>query len=492
MNRPLEIGGHVFIGGEWVRASGEPAPLINPASEEVIGLAPVCGAAEVDAAVAAARQAFDRGPWPRMSPPERAAQLYDLHARLMDRRGEIERLLVQEAGVVQHNLAHQFDLPMTLAVDTLEEGGREPHQALPIGTTANRNGGRTFVGGIVRREPAGVVAGITAYNFPFHLNVMKAFPALVMGNTVVLKPSIYTPQAALVIAEAAAEVGLPPGVLNVVTGGRDVGRMLTVDPRVDLVSFTGSDETGSAIMAQAAPTLKRLHMELGGKSALIIRADADLEGALIAGVASLNHSGQGCAATTRHLVHNRIRKQYVEMLAAALRAMKIGDPADPTVTIGPLIRETARARVEGHVADALAAGARLVAGGRRPPGLRKGFFYEPTLFEQVDNASRLAQEEVFGPVLAVMGFDTDEQAVELANQSVYGLSGAIWSRDLAAAYDMACAIRTGGVSINGGGTPAGAPIGPFGGYKRSGIGREWGLEGLNAFSELKSISLAQT
>jgi acyl-CoA reductase-like NAD-dependent aldehyde dehydrogenase len=491
MNRPVLMEGRVFVGGEWVRASGEPEPVINPATEDVIALAPVCGRADVDAAVEAARLAFDKGPWPRLTPPERAARLYELHAGLMDRRDEIERLLIEEAGSVRHNLAAQFDLPLTLAVDTLEEGSRDLHQALPIGTAPGRNGRRTFVGGIVRREPAGVVAGITAYNFPFHLNVTKVFPALVMGNTMVLKPSIYTPFAALIIAEAAAEAGLPPGVLNVVTGGRDVGQMLTVDPRVDLISFTGSDATGSAIMAQAAPTLKRLHMELGGKSALIVRGDADLESAVIAGISSLNHAGQGCAATTRHLVHNSIRKRYVEMLAGACRAMKVGDPADPAVTLGPLIRETARTRVEGHVEDALRAGSRLVAGGRRPPGLRRGFFYEPTVFDDVDNASRLAQEEVFGPVLAVIGFDTDEEAVELANQSVYGLSGSIWSRDLAAAYDMASAIRTGGVSINGGGTPAGAPIGPFGGYKRSGIGREWGLEGLNAFSELKSISFAQ-
>jgi acyl-CoA reductase-like NAD-dependent aldehyde dehydrogenase len=491
MNLPLKRLNCVFVGGEWVKASGAPEPVINPATEEVIALTATSGPAEVEAAVAAAREAFDRGPWPKMSPEERAAKLYELHAALMNRRAEIQRLLVEEAGVTASMLLAQFDMPMTLAMETLDEGGRNRDQPYGAGTVESRDGGRSFVGAMVRREPIGVVAAITAYNFPFFLNVQKLFPALVTGNVVVLKPSIYTPLAALAVAEAAAEVGLARGVLSVITGGRAIGEMLTVDPRVDLISFTGSDATGSAIMAQGAATLKRLHMELGGKSAMIVRPDADLDRALAAGLGALGHSGQGCAAPTRHLVHNSVRRAYVERLAEAFRSMKVGDPADPSVTQGPLIREVVRGRTEAHVADALAAGATLVAGGRRPPELRKGFFYEPTLFDDVDNGSRLAQEEVFGPVLAVIGFDTDEQAVEIANDSKYGLSGAIWSRDLAAAFDMACAIRTGGVSINGGGAPIGTPVIPFGGCKRSGFGREWGIEGLNAFTEQKSISFSQ-
>jgi acyl-CoA reductase-like NAD-dependent aldehyde dehydrogenase len=241
-------------------------------------------------------------------------------------------------------------------------------------------------------------------------------------------------------------------------------------------------------MAQAAPTLKRLHLELGGKSAHIVRQDADLEGAVVAGMAYLIHSGQGCANLTRHLVHNSVRQQYVEMLGAAHRALKIGNPADPSVNFGPLIREAQRARVEYYVAQGLESGARLVTGGRRPQGFTRGFFYEPTLFDDVDNRSRLAQEEVFGPIVAVIGFDTDAQAVELANDSRFGLAGSIWSRNLGVAFEMACAIRTGGITINGGGAAPGSAVAPFGGYKRSGIGREWGEEGLNAFTELKSLS----
>jgi aldehyde dehydrogenase (NAD+) len=492
MNLPLKISNSVYVAGEWVKASGEPEPVINPATEAVIGFAPVGGQAEVAAAIAAAREAFDRGPWPRMSPAERGAKLQQLHDALMARRADIVRLLVEEAGSVASIMPIQFDFPMSLAKDAIDRGARYRDTPLPPGAVPNGAGGSSLVGGVIRREPAGVVAAITPYNFPFFLNVVKLFPALVTGNTVILKPSPFTPFAALIVAEVAHEVGFPPGVINVLTGGAPVGEMMTTDPRVDLITFTGSDTVGAAIAAQAAPSLKRLHLELGGKSALIVRQDANLGAAVGAGMFHLTHCGQGCALTTRHLVHNRIRKAYVEALTAAHRMMKIGDPTDPKVNLGPLIREAQRAKVEYYVEEGRKSGASLVVGGRRPPELTKGYFYEPTLFDDVDNSSRLAQEEVFGPVAAVIGFDTDEEAVALANDSKFGLSGAIWSGDLGAAFDMASAIRTGSISINGGGGIPGSPIvPPFGGYKRSGIGREWGDAGLDAFTELKSLSFRQ-
>ncbi len=491
MTLPLKISNSVYVGGEWIKASGEPEAVINPATEEVIGFAPVGGRAEVEAAIAAAREAFDRGPWPRMAPAERAAKLRELHAGLLARRADIARLITEEAGSVAAIGPLQFDFPMSLAMNALDEGGRFRDKTMPVGAVPNMSGGRSFVGGIVRREPVGVVSAITPYNFPFFLNVVKLFPALVTGNTVILKPSPYTPFAALIIAEVAAELGFPKGVINVVTGGKEVGELMTTDPRVDLISFTGSDAVGSAIMAQGAPSLKRLHFELGGKSAHIVRGDANVQAAVAAGMSYLTHSGQGCALTTRHLVHNSVRKQYVEMLAGAHQMVKIGNPSDPSVTFGPLIREAQRARTEHYVAEGLKSGATLVTGGRRPASLDKGYFYEPTLFDNVDNRSTIAQEEVFGPVAVVIGFDTDEQAIDLANDSPFGLSGSIWSADLAAAFDIAAAVRTGGISINGGGAAPGAPLAPFGGFKRSGIGREWGEEGLNAFTELKSISFRQ-
>ena len=491
MNLPLKNVDRLWIAGEWVKATGAPEPVINPANEAVIGQSPVGGKAEVEAAIAAAREAFDKGPWPRMSAAERGVKLNEFHARLAAREQEIKLLLTLEAGSVASIMPIQYDFPMFLAKNAIDEGVRPADEALPSGTAPNYVGGKNFVGGMVRREAVGVVAAITPYNFPYFLNVVKLFPALITGNTVVLKPSPFTPYSALIVAEVAAEVGLPKGVFNLVTGGKEVGEALTTDPRVDLISFTGSDAVGSAIMAQAAPTLKRLHFELGGKSAMIVRADANLQAAVMGGMFSLSHSGQGCALQTRHLVHNSLRKQYVEALAAAEQSLKIGDPSDPTVNFGPLIREAQRAKTEHYVEAGLKGGATLVTGGKRPSGFDKGYFYEPTLFDNVDNKSTLAQEEVFGPIGAVIGFDTDEEAVEIANDSAFGLSGGIWSTDLGAAFDMAAAIRTGGVAINGGGSVAGAPVAPFGGYKRSGFGREWGREGLNAFTELKSISFRQ-
>jgi acyl-CoA reductase-like NAD-dependent aldehyde dehydrogenase len=488
VNYILKHSDSVFIGGEWTPASGEPEPVINPATEEVLGLAPVGGRAEVDAAIAAAREAFDRGPWPRMAPDERTAVLARLYDGLVARKAEIQKIITEEAGSVASIMPIQWDFGMSLARYAVDHAARPRDIPLLPGAMPNAAGGKDLVGGVIRREPVGVVSAITPYNFPYFLNVVKLFPALATGNTLVLKPSPFTPFSALIIGEVAKDVGLPKGVLSIVTGGAEVGEMMTTDPRVDLVTFTGSDRVGAAIMAQAAPTLKRLHFELGGKSAHIVRGDANLEAAVAAGMSYLIHSGQGCANLTRHLVHNSIRKAYVERLAEAHRALTVGDPSDPAVTFGPLIRESQRARVEHYVEQGHKSGARLVTGGRRPPQFGRGFFYEPTFFDDVDNRSPLAQEEVFGPVGAVIGFDTDEEAVAMANDSPFGLSGAIWSADLGAAFEMACAIRTGGISINGGGAAPGSAVAPFGGFKRSGIGREWGEEGLNAFTELKSLS----
>ncbi|MET0248213.1 MAG: aldehyde dehydrogenase family protein [Sphingobium sp.] len=491
MYLPQKLENHIYIGGEWVKATGEPEAVINPATEEVLAYAPVGSRAEVEQAIAAAREAFDRGPWPRMAPAERAAKLRELHAAIAARRDDIIRLIVEEAGAVSSIHPIQFDVPMFLSGDMIEQGAKSLDKALPSGTVANHDGSRSFVGGMIRREPIGVVSAITPYNFPFFLNIVKLFPALVAGNTVVLKPSPFTPFSALIVAEIAAGLDFPPGVINVITGGKDVGEQMTTDPRVDVISFTGSDAVGSAIMAQGAPSLKRLHLELGGKSALIIRSDANLAAAVQAGVGSLSHSGQGCALCTRHIVHNSVRKQYVEQLAEAFRSLKIGSPSDPSSTFGPLIREAQRAKTEYYTEEGLKGNARLVTGGRRPAGFDKGFYFEPTVFDDVDNKSRLAQEEVFGPIVAVTGFDSDEQAIDMANDSSFGLGGAVFSSDLGAAFDIAAGVRTGVVSINGGGSIPGAPISPFGGFKRSGIGREWGEEGVNAFTELKSISYRQ-
>jgi aldehyde dehydrogenase (NAD+) len=480
----------IYIGGEW-HAAHRREPVINPADERVLIEAPVGGAAEARAAVAAAREAFDRGDWPRMPAAHRQAVMSRFLDAVDARRDDIVRLIVAEAGATQMLASRlHYGVPMKHARRAVELAGRASVVSLPVEVTPNPQGGLTLGAGVVSREPVGVVAAISPYNFPFFLNIGKVVPALVMGCAVVLKPSPYTPMEALILGEIADSVGLPRGLLSVVTGDVEVGEVLTSDPRVDLVHFTGSDKVGAMIQAQAAPTLKRVVMELGGKSALIVRADANIEQAAMAGLASFTiHCGQGCALTTRHIVHNSVRRRFVETMRGMLAHVKIGDPADPTVTYGPLIREAARARTEDYVALALEEGARLAAGGKRPAGLTRGFYFEPTLFDDVSNSSRLAQEEVFGPIGAVMGFDDDEEAVALANDSPYGLSGAVYSADAGKAYDIALRLRTGGVAINGG---AGTMLSdaPFGGIKRSGYGREYGEDGLNEFTYQKVISFS--
>jgi aldehyde dehydrogenase (NAD+) len=478
----------LYIGGTW-----EPVPesddVVNPATERAFATAPVGTPDAAKAAVAAARTAFDHGPWPRLPAAERHAVLSRFLDAIDRRREEICRLIVAEAGAtLAFARSRQFAVPMTLARFMVDAARRDPVTALPPELTPSPDGGSILGAGVVVREPVGVVAAITPYNVPFFLNVAKSVPAMAAGCTVVLKPSPFTPLQALVLGEIADEARLPGGVLNIVTGGPDVGAVLTSDRDVDLVTFTGSDRVAEAILAQAAPTLKRVLLELGGKSAMIVRADADLDRAAAEGLRGFTaHCGQGCQLPTRHLVHNAVRSSYVEKVAAMAAVLRIGDPADPDVDIGPLIRSTQRDRTEEFVASAIDEGADLVTGGRRPPDRPVGYFYEPTLFDGVDNTSRLAQEEVFGPVGAVIGFDTDEEAVAIANDSSYGLSGGVHSADVGRAYEIALQLRTGGVSVNGG---AGTILrtAPFGGIRRSGFGREFGVDGLNEFTYTKSVT----
>jgi acyl-CoA reductase-like NAD-dependent aldehyde dehydrogenase len=464
----------IYVGGEWQPTTAREA-VINPADETLLIEAPVGSAAQVEAAIGAARTAFDEGDWPRLPVAARQAAMTRFLDAIEARKAEIIDLIVAEAGATR-GLADflQYGIPMKHARRTIEVASRPALTPLPIELTPNAQGMTTLGTGVVSREPMGVVGAISPYNFPFFLNIGKVVPALVVGCTVVLKPSPYTPIEALILGECADEAGLPKGIFSVVTGDIAAGQLLTTDARVDLVHFTGSDKVGSAIQAQAAPTLKRIVMELGGKSALIVRPDANLQEAAMAGVGGfITHCGQGCALTTRLLVHNSVRAEFVAMLGATLGHVKIGNPADPSVTYGPLIREVARKRTEDYVAIAQDQGATLVTGGKRPAGLDKGFYYEPTLFDNVRNDSRIAQEEVFGPIGAVIGYDTDEEAIALANASDFGLSGAIYSADAGRAFEMALAIRSGGVAINGGAGTMQSDA-PFGGIKRSGYGREYG------------------
>jgi aldehyde dehydrogenase (NAD+) len=478
----------MFIGGEFTAGTGTAEDVINPATEEVIAQAPVGSVADAEAAVAAAHDAFVSGPWPRLSRHDRIATMRKFYDALERRKDQIIPLLIAEAGAtVALAQGAQWAIGMkhfryyldTAAQDFTKLSAPEVTQSGPVkwlGTS------------VVRYDPVGVVSVITPYNYPFMLNLVKSVPALLMGNTVVLKPSPYTPFSALLFGEIAREAGLPAGAFNVITGDKDVGEFLTSDKRIRLVTFTGSTGVGAAIMGQAAPTLKKLLLELGGKSAMIVRPDANLAGAVNAGLRGFtSHSGQGCALNTRHVVHNSLLADYVAQLKEAAGKVVLGNPADPATMMGPLIRGVARDRAEHYTQIGLDSGARLVTGGKRPAHLQKGFFFEPTLFADLDNSSRLAQEEIFGPIAVVMGYDTDEEAIAIANDSDFGLACYILSADAGRAYEMAQQINTGRCAINGG---AGTQLSdePFGGNKMSGFGRENGIEGLLEFTNANAIS----
>ena len=480
----------LYINGVWVIPEGGVEPVLNPATEAVIGQAPVAGVAQVDAAIAAARIAFDDGPWPTMAMDQRCAFIDAMVAALDARRADIAALIVAEVGCAQAiTRVMQVANPINHLAATVKYARRDEPERLPIDITPNMffpDGPLSIGGTTVVREPFGVVSAITGYNFPFLLNLAKIGPALLAGCTMVLKPSPFTPFSALMFGEIAEEIGLPPGVLNIVTGGIEQGQLLCTDERVDMITFTGSEGVGATIMAQAAPTLKKVHLELGGKSALIVRADADVQraAAMAIGILSVN-AGQGCALTTRFLVHNSLRPAFAAAVTAIAAQIKLGDPADPSVTMGPLISDAQRAKVEHYIGLGKGSGAKLLFGGGRPAGLDKGYFVELTMFDDVTNDMAIAQDEIFGPVGCIIGFDSDDEAVRIANDSRYGLAGMIETADAAAGYAMALRIRTGSVGLNGGtGTMSFAPIG---GYKRSGIGREYGPNWLREYQQEKSI-----
>lgn len=477
----LDAQGH-YIGGQWIEPDSGHYNVINPATEAVIGTAPDASVAQVEQAIAAARTAFDTGPWPAAEPAERARCLQQLSDALLARGEEIYALAQAEWGCTANERLIHVDGPVFMvghAAELAVEPSEAPLEAWgAAGTT------------LLRYEPLGVVAALTPWNFPHTLNVMKLGAALAAGNTLVLKPSPLTPLAGLALARIIHEdTDIPPGVVNVVTPTSvEASRSLTLDPRVDMVSFTGSSVVGRDVMAGAATTMKRILLECGGKSATILLADVDVgdeltERLLFEGCTM--HAGQACILNSRLLLPDAIYDDVVDRLAALARAVVIGDPADPAVTMGPLISREHLDRVEGFVKRAEADGATVVAGGARPKDLASGFYFEPTILTDVSADSHIAQEEVFGPVLTVLRYRDDDDAVAIANNSAYGLGGAVWGSDIDRAVGIARRIRTGQVSINGT-IPGDAP---FGGFKQSGIGREGGVMGLRAYMEPKAIGI---
>ncbi|MEU5841140.1 aldehyde dehydrogenase family protein [Rhodococcus sp. NPDC047139] len=476
----------LFIDGTWVDSDGGAIhDVVNPANGELVGRAPQATVSDVRRAITAARRAFDEGPWPLMSPRERAQVMVRMADALDKRRAELVDLSIAEAGSTRALAEYlQVGIPLQHFRDTAERLLPAFEFERPVFPTIGQGIGQ----GVVLREPVGVAALISAYNFPLFLNIMKVAPALAAGCTAILKPAPTTPLEALILGTIAEEAGLPPGVLNIVTGDADAGRELTTSPEVDLVSFTGSDTVGRAVYEQAAPTLKKVVLELGGKSANIFCEDVDLAKAAESVIGNMvTHAGQGCSLFTRTLVHRSRYDELVAYVTAGLGTITVGDPADPGVMMGPLISEAQRTKVEKLIARGVEEGARIAFGGGRPPGLDKGYFVEPTLFVDVDNSMDIAQKEFFGPVGVIIPFDDDDHAVRLANESEFGLGGSVFAADPVRAYGIAKRIRTGFVSLNGGGGGV-TPHIPFGGYKHSGLGREWGAAGLEEYLETKAVT----
>jgi aldehyde dehydrogenase (NAD+) len=470
----------MLIDGQLVEAPGT-FPSINPATGQVVGHAPDATVADAEAAIAAARRAFDSTDW-ATDTELRIRCLEQLHAALVEHRDELAALNTAEVGAtVGLNAGPQLDAPIEIVRYYADLLKTYPLTEDLPDTESHGMHHRRWV----EKEAAGVVAAIIAYNYPTQLALAKLGPALAAGCTVVLKGAPDTPLITLALGELIANhTDIPAGVVNVLSGADpQVGVVLTTSPDVDMVTFTGSTPTGRAIMAAASATCKRVFLELGGKSAAILLDDADFDmAALFSSFATASHSGQGCAITTRMLVPRKHHDEIVEKIKNNFGLIKFGDPSDPETYMGPLISEKQRDKVDGMVKRAVEAGATLVTGGEK---IDPGFFYTPTLLTNVDPDSEIAQDEVFGPVLAVIAYDDDDDAVRIANNSIYGLSGAVYgSEDRAIA--LARRIRTGTLSINGG-MFYGADS-PFGGYKQSGIGREMGAAGLEEFLERKTFA----
>jgi len=478
----------LLIDGVLRGASGGGSfPIVNPASGEVIGRAPDAADADTAAAIAAARRAFGQPGWAD-DPRFRARCLRQLQAALEEDFEVLREITIAEAGVPRMwTDGPQLRIPvdglsyLTGLLDSYE-WELDLGVAAPMGITTARR---------VCREPAGVVAAMTPWNFPNQINLAKLGPALAAGCTVVLKPAPDTPWTGAELGRLiATRTDIPPGVVNVVTASRaEAGRMLASDPGVDLVSLTGSAATGRAVMAAAAPTLKKVLLELGGKSAAVVLDDYDIAtAAALTAFSVCIHAGQGCALTTRLIVPRDGYGAAVEACAQTMAGVAVGDPADAATVCGPVISARQRDRIEGYLRSALADGGRFACGGGRVPGRDAGYWIEPTVITGLGHGDRAAREEIFGPVLVVLAHDGDEDAIRMANDSPYGLSGAVFGTDLDRARAVTARIRTGTVGINGGVWYS--PDVPFGGYKQSGTGREMGVAGFEEYLETKSVAEA--
>ncbi|MEV4012729.1 aldehyde dehydrogenase family protein [Nonomuraea angiospora] len=464
----------LYIGGSWTAsASDESIDVVNPATEEIIDRVPAGSPDDVEAAAGAARKAFPG--WSETAASERGKLLGDAAELLKQRSEEIAKTIATDMGApLGFARRVQTLMPATVLSSYAQLAETHPREAR-VGNS------------MVVKEPVGVVAAITPWNYPLHQIVCKVAPALAAGCTVVLKPSEVAPLAAYALAEIFAEVGLPPGVFNLVSGrGPVVGEAMAAHPEVDMVSFTGSTAAGRRVAALAAESVKRVALELGGKSANIILPDADLALAVKVGVANcFVNAGQTCSAWTRMIVHRDQYDEAVRLAVEAARGYTVGDPFDESTRIGPLVSATQRDRVVRYINRGQEEGARLVAGGTERP-LDRGYYVEPTVFAAVEPGMTIEREEIFGPVLSLIPYTSEDKAVEIANDTKYGLAGAVWAATEDRAVAVARRLRTGQVAINGGRFN---PLAPFGGYKQSGVGRELGEQGLEEYLETKAMQL---
>ena len=480
MQAPTLSRDRLFIGGDLVTPqSDDVIDVVSPVTEERIATAPSSAPEDIDRAVRAARAAFDDGPWPRMSPQERATALEPFGDCLRARIPEIAQLITEEMGSPISFSNHlQAPVPLMLLDYYRKLATTFPFEEDRAGMTGPAR---------ILREPVGVVGQIVPWNAPLILTMAGLAPALIAGCTVVLKPAPETPLDAYLLAEAAMEARLPAGVLNIVPADRHNSEALVRHPLVDKISFTGSSATGRRVAALCGEQFKRVTLECGGKSPAIILEDADIDSVVPALMPfAIMMSGQHCLAQTRILAHRSRYREVVDAISGAAAELTVGDPRDPATEVGPLVAERQRRRVEDYIASGRADGATITVGGGRPASQPKGWYVEPTIFANVANSMRIAQEEIFGPVLVVIPFDDDNDAVRIANDSRYGLSGSVWSQDPDRAMNIARQVRAGSLTLNGYRIEFGAP---FGGYKESGIGREFGPEGLGSFLEHKTINL---
>ncbi len=478
---------HLLIDGKLEPASsGKTFENVNPTTEEVVGVVADGTADDMDRAIGSARQAFDDGAW-ATDVGFRVKCLRQLQQALVDHREEFTRTIVTEVGTpVSLTGMAQYDTPVGGIgwVADLAERYQWDEDLGTLEVIPGMPAVRT-----VLREPIGVVGAITPWNYPVQINLAKAAPALAAGNTVVLKPAPDTPWSATLMGRLIAEeTDIPPGVVNIVTSSdHAVGEQLATDARVDMVSFTGSTRTGRRVMEVGAPTIKKVFLELGGKSASIALDDADLATAVASACFQVTtHGGQGCATTTRALVPKDRFDEATEIAKATLESIPVGDPFDPGTLMGPLISQRQQERVLGYIQTGIDEGATVVTGGGRPEAQPKGWYVEPTLLVGVDNSARVAREEIFGPVLVLLPYDGVDDAIAIANDSEYGLSGAVFSASDERALEVARRLRTGTVSLNGGMWYG--PDVPFGGYRQSGVGRESGVQGFEEYLEIKSVA----